>query len=85
MRHVAGLRAAQFQLRSDGPWLSAPATLPAGSRETEIPVSYSSSRLATPGLYVGTVSAWNPGDTLAGPVARAAAARGSVAPTPICA
>ena len=70
VRHVAGLRAAQFQLRSDGPWLSAPATLPAGSRETEIPVAYSSSRLATPGVYVGTVSAWNPADTLAGPLFR---------------
>src|SRR5881296_2395747 len=37
VRHVAGLRAAQFVLRSTVPWLSAPDTVEAGARETEIP------------------------------------------------
>ena len=66
VRHVAGLRAAQFLLKSSVPWLAAPATVVAGARETEIPVVYQRSAFAAPGVYVGTVSAWNPSDTLAG-------------------
>ncbi|HEY6157489.1 MAG TPA: S8 family serine peptidase, partial [Gemmatimonadales bacterium] len=66
VRHVGGLRAAQFLLKSSVPWLTAPATVVAGARETEIPVVYQRSALAAPGVYVGTVSAWNPSDTLAG-------------------
>src|SRR5438093_1182788 len=69
-RHVTGLRVAQFSLKSDAPWLSAPATLPAGSHETEIPLTYSAAALGAPGVYVGTVTAWNPSDALAGPVFR---------------
>jgi len=42
----------------------------AGSRETEIPVTFAPPALASPGLYVGTVTAWNPGDALAGPLFR---------------
>src|SRR5213075_665778 len=52
VRHVAGLRAAQFLLRSSVPWLGAPALVPAGARETEIPVAYARSALAAPGVYV---------------------------------
>ena len=66
VRHVAGLRAAQFLLKSNVPWLTAPPTVVAGARETEIPVVYQRSALAAPGVYVGAVSAWNPSDTLAG-------------------
>src|SRR5213078_1928057 len=66
IRHVGGLRAAQFLLKTSVPWLAAPATVVAGARETEIPVVYQRSVLAAPGVYVGTVSAWNPSDTLAG-------------------
>ena len=66
VRHVAGLRAAQFLLKSSVPWLAVPATVVAGARETEIPVVYQRSAFAAPGVYVGTVSAWNPSDTLAG-------------------
>ncbi len=68
VRHVAGLRAAQFLLRSNVPWLSAPATLPAGPRETMIPVVHSRARLTAPGVYTGAVTARNPSDTLAGPL-----------------
>src|SRR5947209_2837612 len=41
VRHVAGLRAAEFLLRSNVPWLSVPPTVPAGARETEVAVIYS--------------------------------------------
>src|SRR2546430_6177039 len=67
-RHVTGLRVARFSLKSDAPWLSAPAMLPAGARETEIPLAYSPPALTAPGVYVGTVTAWNPTDGPARPV-----------------
>ena len=69
-RHVTGLRVAQFSLKSDAPWLTAPAMLSAGSRETEIPLTYDPAALAAPGVYVGTVTAWNPSDAIAGPLFR---------------
>jgi hypothetical protein len=68
VRHVGGLRAAQFLLKSGVPWLTAPATVVAGARETEIPVMYQRSAFAAPGVYIGAVSAWDPSDTLAGPL-----------------
>ncbi len=68
VRHVAGLRAAQFRLRVDQPWLSAPAELTAAPRETAIPVTYRAAALAAPGVYVGRVAAYTPSDTLAGPL-----------------
>jgi subtilisin family serine protease len=68
VRHVAGLRAAQFLLRADAAWLAVPANVEAGPRETPIPVVYRRGALAAPGVYVGSVSARNPSDTLAGPL-----------------
>ena len=68
VRHVGGLRAAQFLLRSSVPWLSVPGLLPAGARESEIPIVYAPAAFAAPGVYVGSVTAWNPSDTLAGPL-----------------
>ena len=68
VRHLAGLRAAQFVLRSDVPWLSFDDTINAGARATQIPVTYRRSSLTAPGYYVGTVTAVNPRDTLAGPL-----------------
>ncbi len=68
VRHAAGLRAATFLLKSGAPWLSAPTSVPAGARETEIPVRYTAGALTAPGAYVGVVRAWNPSDTLAGPL-----------------
>src|SRR5213076_1323076 len=70
VRHVTGVRVAQFALKSDASWLTAPPSVVAGSRETEIPVTFAPPALASPGLYVGTVTAWNPGDALAGPLFR---------------
>ncbi|HEY3278881.1 MAG TPA: S8 family serine peptidase [Gemmatimonadales bacterium] len=66
VRHVGGLRAAQFVLRADVPWLSVPPVVDAAPRATAIPVTYNPSALAAPGVYVGTVTARNPNDTLAG-------------------
>ena len=68
VRPEAGLRAAVFALRSDVPWLSTEDSVPAGPRTTEIRVTYRRSALGAPGVYVGTVTAWNPHDTLAGPL-----------------
>ncbi len=68
VRHVAGLRAAQFALRTDVPWLSVEDLVDAAPRTTEIPVTYRPSALANPGVYVGTVTARNPRDTVAGPL-----------------
>ncbi|MGH7675617.1 MAG: S8 family serine peptidase, partial [Gemmatimonadales bacterium] len=68
VRHAGGLRAAQFRLRVDQPWLSTAAELTAGPRETSIPVRYRAAALATPGVYVGRVAAYWPSDTLAGPL-----------------
>ena len=70
VRHLAGLRAAEFALRTDVAWALAPPTVTAGALETAIPVRYASDLLRAPGAYVGTVTAWNPTDTLAGPLFR---------------
>src|SRR5438876_721051 len=68
VRPETGLRAAVFALRSDVPWLSTEDSVQAGPRTTEIRVTYRRSALGAPGVYVGTVTAWNPHDTLAGPL-----------------
>jgi len=68
VRHLAGLRAAQFALRADVPWLSVEDMVDAAPRATQIPVTYRSSALAAPGVYVGTVTALNPRDPVAGPL-----------------
>lgn len=68
VRHATGLRAAQFLLKSNVAWLSAPSIVDAGARETALPVAYRRATFAAPGLYVGVVRAWNPSDTLAGPL-----------------
>jgi len=68
VRHLAGLRAAQFALRSNVSWLQAPATLAAAPLETAIPVRYVPGRFTAPGVYTGVVRAWNPNDSVAGPL-----------------
>ena len=70
VRHLAGLRAAQFMLRADVAWLSVDESMAAAPRVTQIPVTYRRNALANPGVYVGTVTAFNPRDTLAGPLFR---------------
>ena len=68
VRHRAGLRAAQFALHADVPWLSVDDTVDAAPRATQIPVTYHRGMLTTPGVYIGTVTALNPRDTIAGPL-----------------
>jgi tripeptidyl-peptidase II len=66
--HADGLRAAQFLLTSDAPWLVVPAVVTSQPRATMIPVRYRPDLMKTPGLYVGTVTARSPTDSLAGPL-----------------
>ncbi|MGH7569862.1 MAG: S8 family serine peptidase [Gemmatimonadales bacterium] len=68
VRHAGGLRAAQYRLRADVPWLAAPDVVIADPRLTEIAVSWRAASLATPGVHIGTVAGFNPSDTLAGPL-----------------
>lgn len=68
VRHLAGLRAAQFMLHADVPWLSVADTVDAAPRATQISVTYRRSALEAPGVYVGTIKALNPRDTVAGPL-----------------
>lgn len=66
--HADGLRAAQFRLTSDAAWLTVPLIVTAQARATPIPVRYRPGLLAGPGLYVGTVTARSPTDSLSGPL-----------------
>src|SRR6266540_460107 len=66
--YAAGLAAAQFALHADVPWLSVDDTVDAAPRATPIPVTYHRSTLTAPGVYVGTVTAVNPRDAIAGPL-----------------
>lgn len=66
--HADGLRAAQFRLSSDAPWLSAPALVTSNARRTSITVGYRPALLPGPGVYVGTVTARNPSDSVSGPL-----------------
>jgi tripeptidyl-peptidase-2 len=66
--HADGLRAAQFRLSSDVPWLSAPALVTSQPRGTTLSIGLRPSQLTLPGLYVGTITARNPTDTAAGPL-----------------
>lgn len=68
VRHRAGLRAAQFALRADVPWLEVDDSIEAAPRLTQIPVTYHRNALVNPGVYVGTVTALNPRDPVAGPL-----------------
>jgi hypothetical protein len=66
--HADGLRAAQFRLSSDAPWLSVPALVTSNARRTSIIVGYRPALLPGPGMYVGTITARNPSDSVAGPL-----------------
>jgi len=59
----------EVTLRSDAPWLVAPAKLTLRGATTTVTLRYRASALAEPGRYVGTVTVWG-SDTTAGPVAR---------------
>ena len=64
--HADGLRAAQFLLTSDAPWLTVPPVVTSQARSAAIRVTYRPNLLLAPGVYVGTVSGRSPTDSLAG-------------------
>ncbi len=66
--HVAGFRAARFELKSDAAWLQTPAAVTEDARGTDIALTYRAPYFEAPGVYTGTVTARNPSDTLAGPL-----------------
>ena len=68
VRHLGGLRAAEFVLRANAPWLTVDDSVDAAPRATQIAVTYNRSALTAPGIYVGTVIALNPRDPVAGPL-----------------
>jgi subtilisin family serine protease len=68
--HRTGLRAAQYRLRSDVPWLSVPDVLTAEPGPTAIPVARRPGARFPAGVHVGSVVGLNPSDTLAGPLFR---------------
>jgi subtilisin family serine protease len=65
----ASAPAASFTLRSDAPWLTAPARVTLTGPRTRVTVHYARRKLGTSGAYVGVVSGWGE-DTLAGPAFR---------------
>ncbi len=56
-------------LRTDSPWISAPASSVLHGGTSEIRLGYRTARLDAPGVYTGVVTGWGP-DTLAGPLFR---------------
>ncbi|HEY6223774.1 MAG TPA: S8 family serine peptidase, partial [Gemmatimonadales bacterium] len=64
--HADGLRAAQFLLTSDAPWLTVPPVVTSQARSTAIHVTYQPNLLLAPGVYVATVTGRSPTDSLAG-------------------
>jgi subtilisin family serine protease len=64
--HADGLRAAQFLLTSDAPWLTVAPVVTSQARSAAIRVTYRPNLLLAPGVYVGTVSGRSPTDSLAG-------------------
>lgn len=65
----AGSPSLRATLRSDSPWLEAPATHEVKAGVSTITLHYRGASLRQPGVYVGVVSGWGP-DTLAGPLFR---------------
>ena len=65
----AAAPAASYTLRSDAPWLTAPASIALRGARTTVRLRVARRTLAAPGAYVGTVTGWGP-DTLAGPAFR---------------
>ncbi len=64
-----GAAPATYALRSDSPWLAAPASVTLKGERTRVEVRYAKSALSEPGARVGVVSGWAK-DTLAGPAFR---------------
>jgi subtilisin family serine protease len=69
VQHVSGLRAAQFRLRSRTAWLvPMEGVIAAAPGVTDIVVRHRRTVPLEPGLHVGTITAFNPSDSAAGPL-----------------
>jgi hypothetical protein len=60
---------ASYTLKSDSPWLIAPARVTLTGPKTPVQLRYSLPAVRPPGVYVGTVAGWG-ADSLAGPAFR---------------
>ena len=69
LRRAAGAAPASYTLRSDAPWITAPATVGLRGPRTTVQLKLARRGLAAPGASVGTVTGWTD-DTLAGPAFR---------------
>ena len=67
---MGGQAAARLTLTSDADWLHTPGGITLSGEPESVTVTYDASKLAAPGLYVGTVWARAASDTLAGAVFR---------------
>ena len=76
----ASARSAVYTLRSDVPWLSAPAKVTLTGPRNTVEVRYDLSALKSPGGYTGTITGWG-SDSLAGPAFRLV--NTVVAPAPV--
>ncbi|HTY05492.1 MAG TPA: S8 family serine peptidase [Gemmatimonadales bacterium] len=66
--HVDGFRPARVALKDDVPWMAVPSVVSSDLRGIDLALPMDPRRLAAPGVYVGTVTAALPDDTLAGPL-----------------
>lgn len=64
--HVDGFRPAHVDLKDDASWMSVPSVVTSDPLGINLSVPMDPRRLTAPGLYVGTVTASVPDDTLAG-------------------
>ncbi len=69
LERPAGSAPIPVTLRSDSPWLQAPASLQLAGGTTELSLRYRTEQLRTAGAHVGVVTGWGP-DTMAGPLFR---------------
>jgi len=78
----ASAPSAGYTLRSDSPWISAPAKVTLTGPRSTVDIRYDLSALKSPGAYIATVTAWGT-DSLLGPVFRLVST--VVAPDPVSA
>ncbi|HWN19806.1 MAG TPA: S8 family serine peptidase [Gemmatimonadales bacterium] len=69
LRRPASTASATYALRSDSPWLTAPAKVTLTGAKSIVQVRYNLAALKPPGAYVGTITGWGP-DSMAGPAFR---------------
>jgi tripeptidyl-peptidase-2 len=71
---------ASYTLRSDAPWVSAPARITLAGPRTIVELRYDAAAIKAPGAAIGTVSGWGT-DSLAGPAFRLVSTL--IAPAPV--